>query len=175
MLKKREYATGGFGKWGCGGRGSTGVPENHGFDIFFGYYDQVHAHSFYPPYLVKNSKEVPLEGNVGGRSGLSYSHYPIIEEGINFIRKNKDKNFFAYFPITPPHGMYDIPKDDPAWDLYKKEDWLKDPKISQDIKNYAAMVSMVDRNVGEILDLLKELGLEKDTIFSKRGWKISTS
>ena len=164
VLKKRGYATGGFGKWGCGGRGSTGVPENHGFDIFFGYYDQVHAHSFYPPYLVKNSKEVPLEGNVGGRSGLSYSHYPIIEEGINFIRKNKDKNFFAYFPITPPHGMYDIPKDDPAWDLYKKEDWLKDPKISQDIKNYAAMVSMVDRNVGEILDLLKELGLEKDTI-----------
>ncbi|MEE2938018.1 MAG: sulfatase-like hydrolase/transferase, partial [Planctomycetota bacterium] len=45
ILKARGYATGGFGKWGCGGRGSTGVPEEHGFDVFFGYYDQVHAHS----------------------------------------------------------------------------------------------------------------------------------
>jgi|GEM_PF-6160553 len=51
MLKKRGYATGGFGKWGCGGRDSTGVPENHGFDVFLGYYDQVHAHTYYPPYL----------------------------------------------------------------------------------------------------------------------------
>ena len=63
--------------------------------FFFGYYDQVHAHSFYPPYLIKNSKEFPLEGNVGGRSGKSYSHYPIVEEGINFIRDNKNKKFFA--------------------------------------------------------------------------------
>lgn len=66
MLKDNGYITGGFGKWGCGGRGSTGVPEKHGFDIFFGYYDQVHAHSFYPPYLIANSEEVPLAGNVGG-------------------------------------------------------------------------------------------------------------
>ena len=56
MLKDVGYATGGFGKWGCGGRGSTGVPEKHGFDVFFGYYDQVHAHSFYPPYLLRNSE-----------------------------------------------------------------------------------------------------------------------
>ena len=163
-LKTKGYATGGFGKWGCGGRGSTGVPENHGFDVFFGYYDQVHAHSFYPPYLIKNSEEIPLKGNVGGRSGDTYSHYPIVEAGLEFIKQNKDKSFFAYFPITPPHGMYDIPENDPAWDLYRDEDWIKDSKISQDIKNYAAMVSMVDYNVGQVLDLLKELGLEKDTI-----------
>lgn len=163
-LKTKGYATGGFGKWGCGGRGSTGVPENHGFDVFFGYYDQVHAHSFYPPYLIKNSEEIPLKGNVGGRSGDTYSHYPIVEAGLEFIKQNKDKSFFAYFPITPPHGMYDIPENDPAWDLYRDEDWIKDPNISQDIKNYSAMVSMVDYNVGQVLDLLKELGLEKDTI-----------
>ena len=163
-LKTKGYATGGFGKWGCGGRGSTGVPENHGFDVFFGYYDQVHAHSFYPPYLIKNSEEIPLKGNVGGRSGDTYSHYPIVEAGLEFIKQNKDKSFFAYFPITPPHGMYDIPENDPAWDLYRDEDWIKDSNISQDIKNYAAMVSMVDYNVGQVLDLLKDLGLEKDTI-----------
>ncbi len=164
MLKEIGYATGGYGKWGCGGRDSTGVPEKHGFDDFFGYYDQVHAHSFYPPYLVRNSEEVPLEGNIGGRSGKTYAHYPIMEAGLKFIRDNKDKPFFAYFPITPPHGMYDIPENDPAWALYKDDKWIKDEKLAQDVKNYAAMVSMVDRNVGEIIDLLKELGLEENTI-----------
>ncbi len=158
MLKQKGYATGGFGKWGAGGRGSTGVPEKHGFDVFLGYYDQVHAHSFYPPYIIRNSKEVPLEGNVGGRSGKTYSHYIIHDAAIDFIKKNKDKPFFCYMPITPPHGMFDIPHTDPAYAQYKDTNW------PQDVKNYAAMVSMVDRQVGEVLDLLKELGLEDNTI-----------
>ncbi|MEM8955814.1 MAG: arylsulfatase [Verrucomicrobiota bacterium] len=164
ILKDIGYATGGYGKWGCGGRDSTGVPEDLGFDDFFGYYDQVHAHSFYPPYLVRNSEEVPLEGNIGGRKGGTYSHYPIMDAGLEFIRENKDQPFFAYFPITPPHGMYDIPADDPAWDLYEDEEWIKDPDLDQDVKNYAAMVSMVDYNLGQILDLLRELNLEENTI-----------
>lgn len=159
MLKAKGYATGGFGKWGAGGRGSTGVPEKHGFDVFFGYYDQVHAHSFYPPYLVRNSEQVMLDGNVGGRTGKTYSHYEIMKEGLSFIRSNKDKPFFCYLPITPPHGMYDIPDSDPAWQMFKdKEGW------SEDAKRYAAMVKMVDRNVGEVLDLLKELSLDENTI-----------
>ena len=164
ILKEIGYATGGFGKWGCGGRDSTGVPEKHGFDVFYGYYDQVHAHSFYPPYLIRNSKEVKLKGNIGGRSGESYAHYPIMEAGLKFIRENKDNPFFCYFPITPPHGMYDIPANDPAWNLYEGEAWINDPAIPQDVKNYAAMVSMVDHNVGQVLSLLRELKLEKDTI-----------
>lgn len=158
ILKPLGYATGGFGKWGAGGRGSTGVPENHGFDVFFGYYDQVHAHSFYPPYLIRNSEEVTLPGNRGGRSGQTYSHYEIMKQGLQFIRDNKDRPFFCYLPITPPHGMYDIPENDPAWKVYKDKDWPKEAR------SYAAMVSMVDRNVGEVLDLLKELNLENNTI-----------
>ena len=164
MLKQKGYATGGFGKWGCGGRDSTGVPEKHGFDVFFGYYDQVHAHSFYTPYLIRNSEEVVLEGNVGGRTGKTYSEYPIHAAALQFIRDNKERTFLCYMPITPPHGMYDIPADDPAWELYKNEAWMRDPTISQDTKNYAAMVSMVDREVGNVLDLLRELGLEENTI-----------
>ncbi len=164
ILKPLGYATGGFGKWGCGGRDSTGVPEKHGFDVFFGYYDQVHAHSFYPPYLVRNSEEVELPGNIGGRAGPNYSHYAIMKEGLKFIRENKDRPFFCYLPITPPHGMYDIPADDPAWQQYRDDDWVKDESIAQDVKNYAAMVTMVDNNVGTVLDLLKELGLEENTI-----------
>ncbi len=158
VLKQSGYATGGFGKWGCGGRGSTGVPEKHGFDIFFGYYDQVHAHSYYTPYLIRNSQEVVLPGNHGGNSGKTYSHYAIMDEAKKFIRTNKDKPFFCYMPITPPHGMFDIPETDPAWQLYKDKPW------PLDARRYAAMVNMVDRNVGEIRVLLDELGLTKKTI-----------
>lgn len=163
-LEDSGYATGGFGKWGAGGRGSTGVPEKHGFDVFFGYYDQVHAHTFYPPYLVRNSEEVALPGNRGGRSGQTYSHYKIMEEAFAFIREHKDEPFFCYLPITPPHGMYDIPKDDPAWKLYENEAWMRDSEVPQDAKNYAAMVTMTDRHVGETIDLLKELGIDEKTI-----------
>ena len=100
LLKEQGYATGGFGKWGCGGRDSTGVPEKHGFDQFFGYYDQVHAHTFYPPYLILNSEEVPLAGNDGGRTGKTYSHYRIFEEAVRFIKDNRKKPFFCYLPFT---------------------------------------------------------------------------
>lgn len=164
LLKREGYATGGFGKWGAGGRDSTGVPEKHGFDVFFGYYDQVHAHSFYPPYLIENSEEVPLAGNVGGRSGETYAQYEIMKRGLAWVRENHDRPFFAYFPITPPHGMYDIPADDPAWRHYEGEDWIADPDVNREAKNYAAMVSMVDDNLAAILDLLRELELEDDTL-----------
>jgi len=164
MLKEKGYATGGFGKWGAGGRDSTGVPEKHGFDVFFGYYDQVHAHSFFPPYLVRNSEEVVLPGNEGGRTGETYSHYEIMEAGLQFIRDNRDRPFFCYLPITPPHGMYDIPADDPAWEQYAGEEWIEDPSLSQDAKNYAAMVTMIDNDLGDVVDLLAELGLEGNTI-----------
>ena len=158
MLKRAGYATGGFGKWGCGGRGSTGVPEKHGFDVFLGYYDQVHAHSYYPKYIVRNSEEVPLEGNRGGREGTNYSHYKIMDAGLEFIRANRDRPFFCYLPITPPHGIYDIPDSDPAWAQFKDKDW------PEDAKRYAAMVSMVDRNLGGVIGLLKQLKLDDNTI-----------
>ncbi len=164
MLKARGYATGGFGKWGAGGRGSTGVPEQHGFDVFFGYYDQVHAHSFYPPYLIRNSQEVPLPGNAGGRSGKTYSHYEIMKAGKAFIRENRDRPFFCYLPVTPPHGMYDIPSDDPAFQAYRDDAWFADPSVSQEARNYAAMVTMIDNDLQSVLDLLRELGLEENTI-----------
>ena len=158
MLKKVGYATGGFGKWGCGGRGSTGVPEKHGFDEFVGYYDQVHAHSYYPTYILRNSKEIPLKGNKGLSTGETYSHYVIVERAMEFIKTNKDKPFFCYLPITPPHGLFDIPDSDPAWAIYKDKDW------PEQAKRYAAMVTMVDRQVGDVLKLLEDLALDKNTL-----------
>ena len=162
ILKPLGYATGGFGKWGNGGRDSTGVPEKHGFDLFFGYYDQVHAHSYYPPYLIRNSEEAKLEGNIGV-SGKTYSHYVIHDAAVKFIRDNAKQPFFAYLPYTPPHGNFDIPDRDPAWALYKDKPW------TEHARRYAAMVTMVDRQVGEILALLKELGIEKDTLIFFSG------
>ncbi len=158
MLKPLGYATGGFGKWGCGGRDSTGVPEQHGFDVFLGYYDQVHAHTYYPPYLIRNSEEVSLAGNNGGSTGQTYSHYVIHAAAVKFIREHSKQPFFAYLPYTPPHGNFDIPDNDPAWALYQDKAW---PEAA---RRYAAMVTMVDRQVGEILALLKELGIEQNTL-----------
>lgn len=162
LLKPLGYATGGFGKWGCGGRDSTGVPEKHGFDVFFGYYDQVHAHSYYPPYLIRNSEEVPLAGNVG-TSGQTYSHYLIHDAAMTFIRQHARQPFLAYLPYTPPHGNFSIPDDDPAWTLYKDRDW------PEPARRYAAMVSLVDRQVGEVLALLKELDIEQNTLVMLSG------
>jgi len=158
VLQRAGYATGGFGKWGCGGRGSTGVPEQHGFDTFVGYYDQVHAHTYYPPYILRNSEELPLEGNRGGETGAVYAHYVIVDEALGFIREHQARPFFCYMPVTPPHGMFSIPDDDPAWALYAKEDW------PEPARRYAAMVTMLDRQVGDVLALLEELGIADNTL-----------
>ena len=163
MLKAQGYSTGGFGKWGCGGRDSTGVPEKHGFDMFFGYYDQVHAHSYYPPYLIRNSEEVPLEGNSGGTAGKTYAQYEIHEAAKKFITEHAKEPFFAYLPYTPPHGNFEIPDTDPAWTIYKDKPW------SEPARRYAAMVTMVDRQIGEILALIKALGIDENTIIFFSG------
>ncbi len=164
VLKPLGYAVGGFGKWGIGVRGSPGVPEKHGFDEFYGYYDQSHAHTYYPAYLIHNSVEVPLDGNHGGTSGKTYSQYLIHAEAMKFLRTHAGKDsFFAYLPYTPPHGPYAIPQSDPAWAIYKDKPW------SQDAKLYAAMVTMEDREIGEVLDLLKERGIEKNTLVFLSG------
>jgi len=165
MLKPVGYATGGFGKWGCGGRDSTGVPERHGFDVFLGYYDQVHAHTYFPPYLIRNGEEVTLDGNRGGSAGKTYSHYVIHEAAMRFIGEHGQarKPFFAYLPYTPPHGLFDIPDADPAWSLYRDRPW------PEPARRYAAMVTMLDRHVGEVLGLLKELGIDRHTLVCFSG------
>jgi arylsulfatase A len=171
MLKKRGYATGGFGKWGIGGRGTTGVPEIHGFDEFFGYYDQVHAHTFYPKYLIRNSEEVPLEGNEGTSfyEGKTHAQDKIFEASLAFIRAQKDSPFFCYLPWTPPHGLWGIDADDPSWQLFKDKPWTAGQRTQNDAKVYAAFMHMVDRQIGDILALLKELDLDENTVFFLSG------
>lgn len=167
MLHARGYATGGFGKWGIGGRGTSGTPETHGFDQFFGYYDQVHAHTFYPQYLIRNSREVPLSGN-GGDSfyqGETHAQVRIFDESMEFIRANRDNPFFCYLPWTPPHGLWGIDEDDPSWQRFKDKPWKAGQQTENDAKVYAAFMHMVDRQIGQILQLLEELELDDNTVF----------
>lgn len=156
VLRRAGYATGGFGKWGLGDVGTTGVPEKHGFDEFFGYYHQVHAHDYWTQYLWQNSQKVPMTGEKG--SAERYTHNRIFKQTLKFIRRNKDKPFFCYAPWTPPHGKYQIPESDPTWKMYKDKSWPRDAKVA------AAMDTMIDRHIGELLDLLKELQIDKRTI-----------
>ena len=166
MLRQQGYATGGFGKWGIGGRGTSGVPEKHGFDEFFGYYDQVHAHTFYPQYLIRNSREVPLKGNTGDSfyEGETHAQVEIFKESLRFIRDNKDQPFFCYLPWTPPHGLWGIDDDDPSWQLFKDKPWTAGQRTERDARVYAAFLHMVDRQLGEIINLLKELKIDDNTI-----------
>lgn len=166
MLKSRGYATGGFGKWGIGGRGTSGVPEKHGFDEFFGYYDQVHAHTFYPKYLIRNSQEVILKGNSGASfyEGETHAQLEIFKEAMAFIKKQHSQPFFCYLPWTPPHGLWGIDEDDPSWQLFKDKPWTAGQRTENDAKVYAAYMHMVDRQLGEIITLLKSLQIDDNTV-----------
>ncbi|WP_017446711.1 arylsulfatase [Gayadomonas joobiniege] len=171
VLKKAGYVTGGYGKWGLGDRGTTGIPEKQGFDEFYGYYNQVHAHSYYPEYLVHNSEIVPLKGNTGyPLDGETFSHYLIHDKAMEFLRKNAEKPFYAYLAYTPPHGYWDMPDDDPAWQKFKDLDWGgKNQFGEKNAQLYAAMVEMMDRQLGEIMAFLKEQGLDENTIVILSG------
>ncbi|MBT3278258.1 MAG: arylsulfatase [Phycisphaerales bacterium] len=172
VMRSAGYATGGYGKWGIGGRGTSGVPEKHGFDEFFGYYDQVHAHSYYPPYLIRNSKEVPLEGNTGNcYNGKTHAHGKIWGAAMDFVKTNiaEKKPFFCYMPLTYPHGLWGFDKTDPAWAEFKDKPWTARQKKKDDAKIYAAMLFQLDRQLGEMIAMLKEKGLEENTVIFLTG------
>ena len=153
VLKKAGYTTGCIGKWGLGYPGSEGDPVNQGFDHFFGYNCQREAHSYYPGHLWRNREKVMLEGNKGGKK-QQYSHDLMADDALDFIRRNKDNPFFLYVPFTIPHAKFQVP------DLgrYADKPWKDIPK------KHAAMVTRMDRDIGRMLDLLKELGLDENTL-----------
>ena len=153
LLKKAGYATGMIGKWGLGNPGTTGTPDKHGFDYYFGYLDQVHAHDYYTDYLLRNGERVELDGNKGGKKE-QYTHDLFAADALRFIGRHKDEPFFLYLPYTTPHGKYVVPDDAP----YSDKPW------PQPIKNYAAMITRMDEDIGEMMALLKELGLDENTI-----------
>jgi arylsulfatase len=169
-LRGLGYATGAFGKWGLGPPGSTGDPNRQGFDEFYGFNCQRQAHNFYPTHLWRNQTKEPQEGNTKGNLvGGAYSHDLIVNEALEFIRRGKDRPFFVFLPVTIPHVALQVPEDSLAEYRGVLEDapydgtqgYLPHPTPHA---AYAAMVTRLDRDVGRVLDLLAELGLERDTL-----------
>jgi len=169
LLRARGYATGCFGKWGLGGPGSEGAPERQGFDRFYGYLCQREAHNYYPDHLWSDGTRVELDGNTRGLTGAQYSHDLVVAEALAFVRAHADEPFFLYVPFTIPHLALQVPEDslgeyaglwdDPPYD--GKKGYLAHPAPRA---AYAAMVTRMDRDVGRLLDLLAELGLDDDTL-----------
>ena len=177
-LKETGYKTALIGKWGLGEVGQEGHPLKQGFDYFYGYLNQVHAHNFYPEFLWRNQKkhvlknvvkplsDKPRAGFMGGAATkrVEYSHDLFTAEALTWIKANKENPFFLYLPLTIPHAnnegtrMFGDGAEVPDYGIYEKENWTK-----QD-KGQAAMITRMDRDVGRLLDLLKELKIEENTL-----------
>ena len=162
LLKQAGYRTGGIGKYSLGNPGSWGVPNNQGFDYYYGQLNQDQAHFYYPHYLWENDKVILLSGNRAEKK-QEYTHDLYTQKALAFIEENRQHPFFLYLPYTIPHfsdypsgspDHYIVPSDDP----YSDRDW------SQTSKNYAAMITRLDKDVGEIMLLLKELGIDENTM-----------
>jgi len=171
LLKEAGYTTALIGKWGLGGPDSAGIPNRQGFDHFFGYLCQRHAHNYYPEFLFRNREKVPLQGNQvenprpdgAGKSieKASYSHDLCVQEALTFVERNKNNPFFLYLAVTIPHanneagseGM-EVPSDEP----YTDREWPRQQK------NHAAMITRLDRDVGRLMAQLKRLGIDRQTL-----------
>lgn len=168
VLKGVGYATGMFGKWGLGDIGTTGMPDKQGFDEFFGYLHQVHAHFYYPYFLYKNDQQFFLPEN-DGEKRVRYSHDEIATQALKFLRNHKDGPFFLYVPFTTPHTELLVPEDSlaeyrgkfPETPHVSKSHYAPQPTPRA---AFAAMITRMDRSVGEIMALLKEFKLDDNTI-----------
>lgn len=153
-LKPAGYRTALIGKWGLGGAGSGSGPNSRGFNYSLAYLSQLNAHSYYPPFLWENEEKNHLEGNMNGQS-TTYSHTFFVNKTLEYIENSDNEQpFFLYLPYTIPHGRFEIPDDAP----YSNEDW------GQTQKNIAAMVTLLDRDVGRILELLREKEMAENTV-----------
>lgn len=178
MLKEAGYATGAFGKWGLGSPGSEGDPNKQGFDEFYGYNCQSLAHNYYPGHLWDNQTKIILKGNSGDQFG-EYAPELIHKRALQFIEKNRNKPFFLFYPTTIPHAELLLPEEnlkefrgkflpekefkgaDPGSPKFRIGSYGTQPESHA---AFAAMVTLLDQQVGELVAKLKELELEKNTI-----------
>jgi arylsulfatase A-like enzyme len=170
MLKQAGYKTALIGKWGLGGPGSTGTPNRQGFDYFFGYLCQRHAHNYYPEFLFRNNQRVPLDNEVGGDRAdgagvatekVQYSHDLVAEEALRFVEENRDGPFFLYLAVTIPHANNEAGKQGmevPDYGTYADKDW---PDAQ---KGHAAMITRLDRDMGRLMQKLDELAIDENTV-----------
>jgi len=162
-LKAAGYATGAFGKWGLGYPGSEGDPIRQGFDEFFGYNCQRNAHRYYPDHLFHNDRKVALDGK-------TYSHGLIMARALDFIRRHKARPFFCFMPVTIPHAAMQVPEQyvAPFRETFSQFAGVVGRYAGTETKNpvaaFAGMMTVLDESVGQVLALLKELGLDENTV-----------
>jgi arylsulfatase A-like enzyme len=153
ILKQAGYATGITGKWGLAEPNTDGVPNRQGFDEWLGYLNQRRAHTYYPPYLWRNEEKMMLQANADGKRG-QYSHDMFTEFALDFVRRHKARPFFLYLPYTIPHAKYEIPSTEP----YTDKSWPADAKV------HAAMITRMDKDIGKLMILLKDLAIVEKTL-----------
>jgi arylsulfatase A-like enzyme len=173
VLKSAGYSTALYGKWGLGHEGSTGVPTKQGFDHFFGYLDQGHAHNYYPAFLMNGEKRFPLKNEVPpgatefgsgvATKKVEYSHDLIFEQAMGYLnsRKSTVGPFFMYLAFTTPHANNEAGKagmEVPDYGQYAKTDW-PEPQ-----KGHAAMITRMDADIGRLLKRLKVMGEDENTL-----------
>ena len=162
VLKQAGYRTGIFGKWGLGGAGTPGVPNLQGFDEWFGYLDQAHAHTFYPDHLWENDREFYIPRNFSMKG--QYSHDLLTPRAINFIEASKKNPFFLYLAYTIPHANDELGAatgngmEVPDLGPYANESWPAPEK------GFAAMITRMDKDIGKLMESLKNLGLDDNTL-----------
>jgi len=161
LLKKRNYSTACIGKWGLGGIGTTGHPNNQGFDYFYGYLGQANAHWYYPEYIHENSNEIILSKKV-------YTHDLFENKALDFIKNNAHQAFFLYLPVTIPHAELQIPSQYRTMyeNSFQPEKPHKGDYSPQEkpLATFAAMVTRLDATVGKINKLLAELKIADNTM-----------
>lgn len=169
-LKHAGYRCGLFGKWGLGQAGSTGTPLRKGFDEFFGYLDQTHAHNFFPTFLDENNTRkqlrniVPKESDTGAgvaSEKIDDASELILERAIRFLEQNTTDPFFLYFSINLPHANNEggnLGTQDFGFGQYAQTDW-PDPE-----KGFAHMVEKMDAQVGRLIDRIDALNLSESTL-----------
>lgn len=170
ILKRAGYATALIGKWGLGEPGTPGLPNRQGFDRFFGYLNQHHAHNYFPDYLWSDETKLPLEGNVIGpvdnvsTTRAQYAPDLLVREALHFLDEHKDVPFFLQFTTILPHANNERGRAEgngmevPELGSYADQDWPAPQK------GHAAMITRLDTHVGQLLDKLKALGLEENTL-----------
>lgn len=168
MLKQKNYATAAIGKWGLGHFGTTGDPNQQGFDLFYGFNCQRHAHNHYPKFLWNNRVKDVFPGNDRTLNGEVYSQDKFTEMALKFVRENQKRPFFLYVPFAIPHLAIQGPES--SLKQYRgkipEEEYIHKGYIKHPYPRagYAAMVSHMDRDVGKLMALLKELKLDENTI-----------
>ncbi len=173
VLQQAGYTTALIGKWGLGMPGDEGIPNRQGFDQFFGFLSQHHAHNHFPDYLWRNETRVPLPNGVVpvGTNGGGYATNRVVsadelfaDEAIKFIDLNRAKPFFLYLSFVIPHANNERTQalkdgtEVPDLGLYKDKDWTPQNR------GQAAMVTQLDTLVGRVVAHLNTLGLSKNTL-----------